>query len=105
MTNEAGGKQSLSAYGFHLLPTGAIFAAAGVALQGAQKYGETRKARNYTKISTDEHINHCIQHLYAYLAGDVSDDHLAHAIVRAMFAYECGLEEQSTNEATEYTVF
>ena len=71
-----------------------MFAAAEVALYGAQKYNETRLNRNYTKIPPDEHINHCIQHLFAYLAGDTSDDHLGHAIVRAMFAYECNKEEE-----------
>jgi len=73
------------------MPTRAIFAVAQVAKYGAEKYGETRTNRNYTKIPTDEHINHCIQHLYAYLAGDTSDDHLGHAVVRAMFAYETDL--------------
>ena len=51
-------------------------------------YGETRHDRNFTKIPTDEHICHCLQHLYAYLAGDTSDEHIAHAIVRCLFAYE-----------------
>lgn len=65
-----------------------MFAAAEVAKYGADKYGETFFDRNYTKIPVEEHINHAIQHLYAYLAGDESDDHLGHAIVRAMFAYD-----------------
>lgn len=38
-------------------------------------------------------MNHVIQHLYAYLAGDDSDDHLSHAILRAMFAYEMAHEQ------------
>lgn len=88
VTNENGGKQSDTPYGFHLLPIQAMFAAAQTAKYGADKYGETFVNRNYTKISAEEHINHCIQHLYAYLAGDKQDDHLGHAIVRAMFAYE-----------------
>lgn len=92
--NENGGKQSATPYGFHLLPTSAVFAAAEVAAYGAAKYGETFDERNYTKIPTEEHINHCIQHLYAYLAGDASDDHLGHAIVRAMFAYDVSHREE-----------
>ena len=86
--NQAGGKQSATPYGFHLLPLNAMFAAAAVAQYGAEKYGEDFYHRNYTKIPAEEHINHAIQHLYAFLAGDESDDHLGHAIVRAMFAYE-----------------
>lgn len=38
-----------------------------------------------------------IQHLYAYLAGDTSDDHLAHAILRAMFAFEVDHEQDRTD--------
>lgn len=88
IVNKEGGKQSHSPYAFHLLPVHAMFAAAEVAKAGAEKYGETFGNRNYTKIPPEEHIGHCIQHLYAYLAGDTSDDHLAHAIVRALFAFE-----------------
>lgn len=83
-----GGKQSKTPYAFHLLPISSVFAAAEVAAYGAEKYEETFSERNYTKIPVEEHVNHCIQHLYAYLAGDSSDDHLGHAIVRAMFAYD-----------------
>lgn len=88
VTNADGGKQSDTPYGFHLLPIQSVFAAAQVAKYGADKYGETFTQRNYTKIPVEEHINHCIQHLYAYLAGDKQDDHLGHAIVRAMFAFD-----------------
>lgn len=86
--NQCGGKQSDIPYGFHLLPIQSVFAAAQVAKYGADKYGETFTERNYTKIPVEDHINHCIQHLYAHLAGDKQDDHLGHAIVRAMFAYD-----------------
>lgn len=100
VTNGEGGKQSLSPYGFQFLPARAMFAAAQVARYGAEKYGETVQERNYTKIPADDHINHCIQHLYAYLAGDTSDDHLGHAMVRCMFAYEtdmAGKEKKHEN--------
>lgn len=88
VVNQSGGIQSDTPHGFHLLPVQAVFAAAKTAKYGADKYGETFEDRNYTKIPAEEHINHCIQHLYAYLAGDTQDDHLSHAIVRAMFAYD-----------------
>ena len=88
VTNEQGGRQSATPYAFHFLPPHAVFAAAEVAKYGAEKYGETLLDRNYKKIATEEHVNHAIQHLFAYLAGDESDDHLSHAILRAMFAYE-----------------
>lgn len=86
--NENGGKQSDTPYGFHLLPISALFDAAKVAKYGADKYGETFDKRNYTKIDTLDHLNHAVQHIYAFLAGDKQDDHLGHAIVRLMFAYD-----------------
>lgn len=88
VTNEKGGKQSDSPYAFHMIPVSSVLAAAAVCAYGAKKYGETIGNRNYTKIPTEEHINHAIAHMYAYLAGDRTDDHLGHAIVRAMFAYD-----------------
>ena len=94
ITNPNGGKQSDTPYGFHLLPISALFDAAKVAKYGADKYGETFSKRNYTKIDTIEHLNHAIQHIYAFLAGDKQDDHLGHAIVRLMFAYD--VEDRKT---------
>lgn len=88
VTNKNGGKQSKTPYGFHLLPISALFDAAKVAKEGADKYGETFSQRNYTKIDTEDHLNHALQHIYAFLAGDKQDDHLGHAIVRLMFAYD-----------------
>lgn len=93
ITNEQGGSQSATPYAFHFLPPHAVFAAVEVAKYGAEKYKETLQERNYKKIPVEEHINHAIQHLYAYLAGDTSDDHLSHAILRAMFAYEVDHEQ------------
>ena len=93
--NENGGKQSDTPYGFHLLPMSALFDAARVAKYGADKYGETFEKRNYIKIDAKEHVNHALQHLCAYLAGDTQDDHLGHAIVRCMFAFD--VEERFKN--------
>lgn len=91
--NELGGKQSDTPYGFHLFPLSAVFAAAQTAKYGADKYGETFGDRNYVKIPSEDHINHAIAHLYAHLSGDKQDDHLAHAIVRCMFAYDTAKRE------------
>ena len=102
VTNEAGGKQSDSPFGFQFLPARSMFAAARVALQGARKYHETVNDRNYLKIPVEEHISHCIQHLYAYLAGDTTDDHIAHAMVRCMFAFDVSeSEKEMENDAAE----
>jgi hypothetical protein len=43
---------------------------------GARKYGD----HNWTKgIPASVMLNHAIRHLYLYLAGDNTEDHLAHA--------------------------
>ena len=103
--NEIGGKQSSTPYGFHMLPVHAMFAAAEVAKYGADKYNESFYERNYKKIPAIEHVNHCIQHLFAYLAGDTSDEHLSHAIVRAMFAYEVDKITEKTEEAHNDAIY
>lgn len=99
--NENGGKQSASPFGFHLVPASAIFDAARVLKYGADKYGETFEHRNYTKISSVDHLNHALQHIYAHLAGDPQDDHLGHALVRLMFAYDM-YQRESVQEATRH---
>ena len=92
-----GGMQSATPYAFELLPPSSLFAAAAVARKGAEKYGETFDSRNYTRICSRDHLNHAIAHIYAYLAGDASDDHLAHAIVRLLFAFDCVRREEEEN--------
>lgn len=82
VTNEHGGKQSKLRYRFDLIDPVAIFKLAEVLHQGEQKYGRD----NWRKISPEEHINHAITHLYAYLAGDNQDDHIEHAFTRVMMA-------------------
>jgi hypothetical protein len=44
--------------------------------EGSQKYGD----HNWTKgIPASNLINHCLAHINQFLAGDTSEDHLAHA--------------------------
>lgn len=78
-----------------------MFAAAEVAKYGADKYGETFEKRNYTKIPSVEHLNHALQHIYAHLAEDKSDEHLSHAIIRVMFAYDTFLKERNHDKDAE----
>ena len=103
VTNEIGGKQSSSPYGFYLLPPSALFDAAKVCKDGADKYGETLTNRNYTKISTEEHLNHALQHIFAFLAGDTQDDHLGHAIVRLMFAFDVNEKTIRIHQSQTYS--
>jgi hypothetical protein len=80
--NERGGKQSYSPYRFDLLDAQAMLRLAAIAGKGAEKYG----VDNWRKLSIEDNINRAIIHLYAYLAGDRQDDHLAHALCRVLFA-------------------
>lgn len=82
VTNDRGGKQSQTLYRFDLVDPIAMFEMCRVLQKGAEKYGED----NWKNISIRDHLNHLLIHVYAYLAGDTQDDHLSHALCRAMMA-------------------
>lgn len=82
VVNEHGGKQSQVLYRFDLVDPIAIFEMTKVLKKGAEKYGE----ENWRQIPVRDHLNHLLIHVYAYLAGDTQDDHLSHALCRAMMA-------------------
>lgn len=87
--NAAGAGQSPIPYRFDLIDALALGAIAEVLKTGADKYG----AGNWRAIPIEDHLNHLIMHAYAHLAGDKSDDHLAHVGCRAIFAL--GVERAS----------
>jgi hypothetical protein len=82
VVNEQGGAQAKAYYRFDLMDAKALFALGKVLYEGAEKYGEN----NWRKISVNDHINHALIHIYAYLAGDEQDEHLEHAFCRLMMA-------------------
>jgi hypothetical protein len=84
VVNEAGAKQSATLYRADLLPAAATLAVAGVLKHGADKYGDN----NWRGIPVDDHLNHAMVHVFAYLAGDKQDDHLEHAACRMLMALE-----------------
>ena len=86
--NEKGGGQSNSPYRMDLVDPKSILEIASVLKHGAEKYGDD----NWKLISTQDHLNHLLVHVYAHLAGDESDKHLAHAACRAIFALGVELE-------------
>jgi len=94
ISNVKGGSQSYIPVRFDLLDANALFAAAGVLHEGADKYG----AGNWRLIPVRDHLNHLLTHVYAYLAGDRSDDHLSHALCRATFALGVELDPEATPE-------
>lgn len=80
VVNERGGKQSQTNYRFDLIDAPAMFKLAEVLAYGATKY----EPNNWRKIDPQDHLNHALQHLFAFQAGDRSDDHLGHALCRVM---------------------
>lgn len=92
VVNEKGAKQSDSPYRLDLIPPLAILAESEVLKRAAVKYGEW----NWLNIDMKDHINHLLQHIFAYLAGDTSDDHLVNIACRAHFALE--LQERAKSE-------
>ena len=80
--NEKGGYQSDTPYAFHLIDAPAMFELAKVLAVGAEKY----ERDNWRKIDCEDHLNHALQHIFAYMAGDEQDEHLEHAFCRLMMA-------------------
>lgn len=82
--DERGFKSRKMDRAFHLIPPVAISKVAEVLHGGMIDHGRD----NWRKAGAEEHVNRAIAHLYAFLAGDTQDDHLAHAACRVLFAME-----------------
>lgn len=82
-----GGKHSAVGVAFHQIPARALFEVARVLHQGGSKYGRD----NWRQISTEDHINHALMHIYGDLGGDSQDEHLIHAATRVLMALEVRL--------------
>lgn len=57
--------------------------------EGAEKYGEHNWEKGFPMGSI---LNHAIAHVYAYLSGDRTEDHLGHAATNLLMA--CHTEEK-----------
>lgn len=84
VANERGGVQSDIPYRMDLLQHHAILRLAEITKGGAASHG----INNWHKISTEEHLNHALAHIFLYLAGDTSEDHLGHASWRCASALD-----------------
>lgn len=82
-TNKYGGKQSKLTGRYDLLDPIALDAIASILATGAEKYGED----NWRLITTCEHLNHALTHIFRWLANDKTENHLGNALTRLMFAY------------------
>ena len=85
-----GAKRSDLSERYDLIPAEGLRRAALAMAHGAERFGE----KNWTKgMPIGEVLNHALAHIYNYLDGDSSEDHLGHAVANLCMACHFDREE------------
>jgi len=84
-------------YEFIEIDPKAMFAMAKVMAEGLENHARG----GWRKVPLEKHINNALSHIYAFLAGDGQDEHLAHALCRIMFAVAIDEEQKEKNSEKE----
>ena len=99
-TNQYGGMQTRLDGDFIKISPQFLLALAKLVKQGGNKYGKF----NWFKITTGEHLNHALTHIFEELSGDNSskEDHLLNAACRLMFAWVAKNQIGGVENESEY---
>lgn len=95
--NENGGLQHHRPYRCQAIPPRALMAVGHVRYVGHDELGYDDE--NYKKIDKLDHIGRALSHIYSYLAGDTSNEHLSHAACRILMALELDEIEKENDQA------
>ena len=87
--NKNGGKQSAIPVRMDLIPARELLELGKILKRGGEKYGDW----NWLKIDVNDHLNHALHHIYAFMNADQETmkyeeayTELTHAFCRLLFA-------------------